>query len=294
MMSAISAGYLLLSYLLVGFKTDQLFLIGLVNTLYFATPVTRKLVLSFAAFIVFWVVFDYMKAFPNYLVNEVRIESLYNLEKSWFGIGYQGEMLTPNEFMARHTHVVVDVLSGLFYLSWVPVPIGLTIWFFFTRKPEAIHLSFTFLLVNLVGFMLYYLYPAAPPWYVQDHGFAFNAATPGSAAGLTRFDEALGIHLFRSMYEKSSNVFAAMPSLHAAYPVVALFYSLRNKPGIASIFIAFSMVGIWGSAVYSNHHYILDVIGGVSCALVGIGLYWLLYNHAGFFRRFTDGFIRRI
>lgn len=293
-MAVISAGYLLLSYLLVGFKTDQLFLTVLVNGLYFASAVTRKLLLSFTAFIIFWVVFDYMKAFPNYAMKPVNIEALYNAEKHWFGIFYQGEVLTPNEFFAEHTHVAADVLSGIFYLSWVPVPIGLTMYFFFRNRPQAIHLSFTFLLVNLIGFVLYYLYPAAPPWYVKDYGFEFIKNTPGNAAGLSRFDEALGIHLFQSMYEKSSNVFAAMPSLHAAYPLVTLFYGLKNKLGKVNVLIGLSALGIWSSAVYSGHHYVLDILSGMLCAVIGIGLYQWLYRRKGLFHKMINGFIRLI
>ena len=47
---AISAAYLAISYYMVGFKTDQLFLIGLFNLLYFLSPVTRKFILGFSIF----------------------------------------------------------------------------------------------------------------------------------------------------------------------------------------------------------------------------------------------------
>jgi len=61
-----SVGYLLLSYLLIGFKSDQLVLVGLFNFMYYLSAVTRKFILGFTVFIVFWFIFDYMKAFPIY------------------------------------------------------------------------------------------------------------------------------------------------------------------------------------------------------------------------------------
>jgi len=79
-----SALYLLISATLIGFKTDQLVLIAIFNTCYFASAVTRKLIIGFSVFIVFWIIFDYMKAFPNYHYNTVSIGQLYQAEKNIF------------------------------------------------------------------------------------------------------------------------------------------------------------------------------------------------------------------
>ncbi|MDO6388652.1 phosphatase PAP2 family protein [Pontibacter sp. BT731] len=277
-LAALSVGYLLLSYLLVGFKTDQLFLIGLANALYFATPITRKFITGFSVFIVFWVLYDYMKAFPNYWFNAVHIEDLYNAEKVVFGIRDGGIILTPNEYWQLNSHTFLDVLSGIFYLSWVPVPLAFAGFLFFWNRQQFVYFSLTFLLVNLLGFVVYYLYPAAPPWYVQLHGFEFIATTPGNTAGLVRFDAFFGVTVFHSLYVKGSNVFAAMPSLHSAYPLIVLYYALKNKLGIvAKVLFTIITVGIWFAAVYTSHHYVLDVLAGIVCATCGILLFnWLV------------------
>lgn len=283
-----SLAYLILSYFIVGFKTDQLFLVVLMMTLFFASPQTKKILIVCMPYIVFWIIFDYMKAFPNYNYNKVSIEALYEAEKNLFGFFYRGHLVTPNEYFAVQNNTILDVLSGLFYLSWVTVPIFLTIYFLYTKKREAIHLPVAFLLVNLIGFTLYYLYPAAPPWYVAKYGFNFIKNTPGSAAGLIRFDNALGIRLFQSMYEKSSNVFAAMPSLHSAYPLVALYFAFKKRLYIISVIIGLTACGIWFSAVYTAHHYLLDVLGGVVCAVVGTALYEVLYAKQPSFRKIIN------
>ncbi|MCJ8165973.1 MULTISPECIES: phosphatase PAP2 family protein [Pontibacter] len=273
--AALSVGYLLLSYLLVGFKSDQLVLVGLANALYFATPITRKFITGFSIFIVFWVLYDYMKAFPNYWFNAVHIKDLYNAEKAVFGIRDGGAILTPNEFWQLHSHTFLDVLSGIFYLSWIPVPLAFAGFLFFWNRQQFVYFSLTFLLVNLLGFVVYYLYPAAPPWYVQLHGFDFIAETPGNTAGLVRFDEFFGIKVFYSLYAKGSNVFAAMPSLHSAYPLIVLYYALKNRlEVVAKVLFTIITGGIWFAAVYTSHHYVLDVLAGIVCATTGI----LLFN----------------
>ena len=128
----------------------------------------------------------------------------------------------------------------------------------------------------MIGIAIYYLYPAAPPWYVEDYGFELHMNTPGNAAGLLRFDEFFGISLFSNMYEKNANVFAAIPSLHAAFPVILLYFGLKKKLKYASLLFLVILVGIWFAAVYTFHHYFIDVLIGGMSALLAIGLYELL------------------
>lgn len=122
--------------------------------------------------------------------------------------------------------------------------------------------------MNLLGWSVWFLYPAAPPWYVDHYG-------PGPAlldvvsspAGLARVDAWLGVPLATDFYAKSANVFGALPSLHVAYAtlVAHVSWSLRGWPRFATICFALSMAF---SAVYLRHHYILDVLAGAVLALL--------------------------
>lgn len=270
-MLGLSVGYLLLSRYLIGFRSEQIVLLVLTNGFYFFSDATRRFITAFSIFIVYWILFDYMKAFPNYNYNTVHIRSLYDLEKSVFGISSGLSVLTPNEFWIKHQNPFLDVMSGLFYLTWIPLPLSLAGYLFFKNRPMFFTFAFTFLLVNLIGFVIYYLYPAAPPWYSQLYGFEFIANTPGNTAGLSRFDSFFDVGIFKSIYSKSSNVFAAMPSLHSSYPLIALYYAVKSKISLPlTIIIGITMPGIWFAAVYTSHHYVLDVLAGISCAIVGI------------------------
>lgn len=292
--TTISVSYLLLSKLLIGFKTEQLILVGIFNLLFYVSFKTRKFITGFSVFIVFWIVFDYMKAFPNYLYNTIHIESLYNAEKTLFGIHVQNQVLTPNEFWQQHTHTFLDIISGFFYLCWVPVPLFFAGFLFFSgRRKQFMYFALTFLFVNLIGFAGYYIYPAAPPWYVQQYGFKFIAHTPGNTAGLHRFDDFFHAGIFNALYAKSSNVFAAMPSLHSAYPLITLYYGIKNRLGKINILFAIIMVGIWFAAVYSSHHYLLDVLAGIGCAIIGILVFQkLIVPNKSFQKIFIKKFVR--
>jgi membrane-associated phospholipid phosphatase len=290
----ISIAYLSLSWALVGLKTDQLVLVGIFNLLFFFTPTTRKFVTGFSIFIVYWIIFDYMKAFPNYKYNAVHIADLYEYEKHLFGVSINGKLLTPNEYWRINSNTVLDIAGGIFYLCWIPVPLAFAAWLFFRDKKQFLYFSMTFVLVNILGFVVYYAYPAAPPWYVQYHGFQFVASTPGNTAGLVRFDNYFHAGIFKAIYSKGSNVFAAMPSLHSSYPVIVLYYGLKNRLGVVNIFFAIVMLGIWFTAVYAGHHYILDVIAGIACAFAGIAIFNFLVQKVQFFRTFIQNYQKAI
>jgi hypothetical protein len=274
--SLLSIAYLAFSTFLIGYKPDELTLVIIFNVLFYASAITRKFILGFTIFIVYWIIFDYMKAFPNYNYNPVHIAELYNAEKHLFGIHFNGKLLTPNEYWLANSNTFIDVVSGLFYLCWIPVPLGFAAYLFFKNKKQFLNFSLTFVLVNILGFIVYYTYPAAPPWFVQYHGFHFIPLTMGNTAGLARFDAYFHAGIFKNIYTKGSNVFAAMPSLHSSYPVIVLYYGLKNRLGLANIFFAIVTVGIWFTAVYASHHYVLDVLAGITCSALGITLYNVL------------------
>ena len=261
--------------LFIGFRPEHIFMAILIGGLFFLAPASRRLVVALIPFALFGISYDWMNLLPNYEVNPVDVRGLYETEKSLFGISSGENVLTPNEFFALHTHPVMDFLAGVFYLCWVPLPIFYGLWVYFSgRSFDYLRFALVFLLVNLIGFAGYYIHPAAPPWYVAMHGFEAIPGTPGSVAGLARFDEMTGLSIFHGLYERNANVFAAMPSLHSAYTFVAFIYSLIiHSSRVWKCILGIVTLGIWFTAVYTSHHYILDVCGGILCSLLAVFLF---------------------
>ena len=278
----------------VGFRPEHPLLAILVTALFCLHPQTKKLVIALMPFVVFAVSYDWMNICPNYKVNPIDVQGLYEAEKSLFGISTASGVLTPNEYFNIHNCSFMDFWAGVFYLCWVPVPIlfGLSLYF---TKQRAVYLRFAlvFLFVNLIGFCGYYIHPAAPPWYVMKYGFETILNTPGDVAGLGRFDAMTGLGIFDFLYSRNSNVFAAVPSLHSAYMVIAFYYSLKAKyPNWLRFIFGVIMFGIWFTAIYSAHHYVIDAILGAGCAVLGIFLFekvllkWSPFNR--FIQRYTQ------
>lgn len=264
-----SAAYFGWFWYFVGLRTEHVALYFFILLMYYAHLAARRFVLAFGAFIAYWIIYDSLRVIPNYEVNPIHVAEPYNLEKAWFGLNTpEGRIIWCEYFKAHHT-AFWDVVTGLFYLNWVPVPLLFAGWLLRRRKVYFLKFSYAFLFTNLAGFCIYYLYPAAPPWYVEQYGFEVIHGTPGNAAGLLEFDRLLGIHIFADMYQKNANVFAAIPSLHSAYPVLCLLYGWRLKKPWLNVLFSIFVAGIWFSAVYSRHHYIIDVLLGGTVAAFG-------------------------
>jgi membrane-associated phospholipid phosphatase len=85
-----------------------------------------------------------------------------------------------------------------------------------------------------------------------------------------------------------------MPSLHAAYPAIVLFYGLKYRAKWFNLLFAVVMVGIWFAAVYNSHHYVLDILAGIGCAVVGIAAFQLAVKRNARVQRWMAGFVKII
>ena len=262
----------------MGLRVEHLTSLTLFIVLFFIGKTTRNLVLGFGFFILYAILYDSLRVWPNSQFNPVHVVEPFNLEKKLFGLNLNGTEVIPNEYLYANKSDLKDFIAGAFYLTWVPLPLIFGVYLFFKNKKLLVHFSFAFLLTNLVGFIIYYLYPAAPPWYKLMHGDIVDFTISGSAAGLVDFDNIIGVPIFQNMYTRNSNVFAAIPSLHAAYPVVLFYFGLKNKVRWMYILFFIDILGIWYGAVYTLHHYIIDLLLGGLCAIIAIFIYEKVFN----------------
>jgi len=262
--------YLGCIFLSMGIRSDHLLLLSVLSVLYFLSEGTHRFIIGLFPIILSWWILDAIRLIPSYWFNEVHIQDLYEAELNIFGISKQGIKLTPNHFLQQYNSTFLHLLTGFTYLMWIPIPCILCLILYFKSKKNLLPFTICFLLTNLVGIVLYYLYPAAPPWYVDAFGFEFHAQTQGSAARLSQFDLITGLSVFEGIYAKSFNVFGAVPSLHSAFPVVSFFYARKAKLQLPSYALFIYMWLTWFTAVFTNHHYVIDVLLGIFCAILSI------------------------
>ncbi len=261
--------YLLFVNILIGWRTDHYLFFALVFFTILSHKYTFRFFTALSAFAFFWIIYDALRVYPNFLFRPVHVIQPYEIEVKLFGIRLAESLLSPCEWLAAHQHDLLTVFAGISYLAWVPIPMIFALYLWYKKDIGLYHFTYGFLLTNIVGFMIYYLYPAAPPWYFFQYGNVVDHTIPSSPALLAEFDRIFNISVFTDMYTKNSNVFAAIPSLHSAYPFISLLYAIKLRHNLFIWIFSVLSVGIWFAAVYSQHHYVIDVILGVFCALVG-------------------------
>ncbi len=261
-----------------GTRPEHFLLAGLMLHLVVWSDATRRFMRGMLPFYLFWVSYELMhitQPLVRYL--HVHVEEPYFFDRTFFGIHAAGGVLTPNEFFRLHHWPWVDLLTGTAYIVFVYWSIGFAAYLTILRRDGAgrallARFGWTFLLMNVAGFATYYVYPAAPPWYVADFGLgAANMAAHSSSAGAARWDALTGIPYFANFYGRSADVFGAIPSLHVTYPLLTFLYGLELRKrwlDVAS-FALFLLVCF--AAVYLDHHYLLDVLLGILYTLVAYG-----------------------
>jgi inositol phosphorylceramide synthase catalytic subunit len=265
--------YLFWCAFVVDVRVDHLIFYLLISSMMLISKTTRNFALGFSFFSIFWIMYDGLRVLPNYIVNSVHIIQPYNLEKILFGVNIEGKVLTPNEFFSNYNFQSLDVITALFYLTWVPIPLALAFYLFLYNREMLLKFTGCYLLANLVGFIGYYSYPAAPPWYFEQYGDVLDLTVKSNAAGLLRFDKIINYPLFENLYQKNSNVFAAIPSMHSAYPVIAWYWARKQKLKWFKYIIFIDILGIWFSAIYTFHHYVIDVMFGLFVAVISIFIF---------------------
>jgi len=268
---ALSVLYLAVVLALGGPGPEHFLLVGISLVLALWNDSSRKLALVGLPYLLYALVYDSMRWYADYIRSPIiHVHEPYEFDLRWFGI----HGLTPNEWLQRHTSRVLDFLCGLAYTPMFFIGESILLSIYFLAKGQvrrAERFVWTFVIANFVGFSFYYIYPAAPPWYVSDHGFVVDLAVRASPAGAIRFDHLIGIPLMQGFYGKSADVFGAIPSLHVVYPFLAVVYGwqLRRFRWVA---LAYFLL-VCFAAVYLNHHYLLDIFLGLGIALAVMGVF---------------------
>ncbi|MGF1431567.1 phosphatase PAP2 family protein [Kitasatospora sp. LaBMicrA B282] len=143
----------------------------------------------------------------------------------------------------------------------------------FTRL-LALYLALTF-----AGFATYILYPADPPWLTAQNGHLPDLTRVVSDV-LTQS----GLPRAGSIFENGSqfdNDVAAMPSLHAAYPMLLALFFWPTAGRKLRVLLAAYPLAMAFTLVYGAEHFVIDVLmGWLYAAAVYYGLSRVLDRRA--------------
>ncbi len=269
--------YLVVARLTFGTRPEQVVLCGLLAVSAAWSAGTRRFARGMMPFLLMGMVYDCLRLL-NPLVSRlsVWVAGPYHLEKALFGLGSGANRMTFNELFARHHWQIADLACGFAYMVYLYVAVGFAVVIALAGRRHERLLSrygWTFFFVNVAAFATYCVCPTAPPWYVAAHGLGpVDVHAAPSPAALVRFDALVGVPYFAEFYRRSADVFGSIPSLHCAYPLVVFLYARElGRRWLSALLLGFYLLVVF-SAVYLQHHYVLDALLGTLYALGGYAI----------------------
>jgi hypothetical protein len=159
-----------------------------------------------------------------------------------------------------------DYLAWLTYMShfFTSFIVAGVLW----KRDHARFRRFIALFVGLtfLGYLTYLLYPAMPPWL---------ASNTGNIAGITRIIPVMwnhvGVHGASALFtggNRFDNNIAAMPSLHAAYPMLLLLFFWGKARTPLRIILVSYVLAMAFTLVYTGEHFVIDEFVGWTYAIV--------------------------
>lgn len=226
-------------------------------------PVVRVLL---ASFLVMWgILYASAPKIPTDIRPEIDVYSLYQFD-------YVFLHYLPSTYLAELECAFLDVLGAIAYTLHSVWPVTFLVYMvIFKRRDLILPYVNCFGIVCFVALITQLVTPTAPPWYYYKYGFAradYNMT--GDPAGLLRVDERFDIRFYRNMFDSSPVVFGSFPSLHCGWPTILalIVFFDTNLPKFLK-WISVGYVAFVGLAVmYLQHHYFVDVFGGVFYSVV--------------------------
>ena len=217
----------------------------------------------------FWLVIPLVSYLILFLLHK-KIQLILGLKCEKNFIVYLDELIFGANgylLMGSIQHWSLDFLCATLYLTHYILPFMFLVYLRFYKKESKNYLKFivSYGMVNFVCVIIQYLVPTPPPWLLS------NARIINPEANFVNIDALLHINLFKRIYSNSPLVCGAFPSVHTAWPTVILFL----RPWISTGFSRLHVILIGFAAVYSGHHYFIDVLFGfaVACLFTNLSIF---------------------
>jgi len=246
----------------------------------YAFRIGPLVLLLIGPFVVLFLSYDALRPLAPFLAPHVHYWPMINFDR-WLGHG-----TVPTVWLQHHLyHGYLTWYDYYFYALYtchflIPIVVAILV---YKRAPQDYsRYVAAFLLLSYVGFITYIVFPAAPPWMAADLGLIPHVTQIVNNVWL-----ALGVQDFPTLLSKlSPNQVAAVPSLHAAYPMLVILVVRRSFGWRAAAALVWYPLSMWFGIVYMAEHYVFDALVGIAYAIIAYGLTnWLFDRYAARVRR---------
>jgi membrane-associated phospholipid phosphatase len=188
---------------------------------------------------------------------------LASLDRMLFD-GYQPTLVLQAAVGGLSDADVFEDLGSVVYTTHFLLPIAVGAWLW--TKDRGAFRTFGITLVVLCGlaFATYVVAPTAPPWLAQPSSVRHLIEDTIQRSGVPA-------SLIWMYSHHDYNLYAAFPSLHAGFPVVAAAAAWRQSRKVGVMLWVWAAI-VWFAVVYLGEHYASDVIGGAVYAAIAIAI----------------------
>jgi PAP2 superfamily len=160
--------------------------------------------------------------------------------------------LALNRWLVAH-QALATILSYYYDNAHFIVTFGLLGWLWWKRADIYRPLRSTLVLINVIGLIVFWRYPVAPPRMLVADGFTDVVAASGTIGSW-----------HTGSLASDANQLAAMPSLHIAWAVWCSFalWQISPRTWVRALALVYPCVTAF-AVLATGNHYVLDLIGGL-------------------------------
>jgi hypothetical protein len=251
-------------------RATQLLII-ITASLAFTIGTTTGPLRVFADWVPFFVLlygYDYSRGAADTLGFKVRIEEIYNIELSWFGWLFDGQI--PTVWLQQRLYDPDQIawwesLVALVYVSHFFVPWAIVGVLYVKNRDQWAKFARRVVSISFAALITYIFIPAAPPWLAAREGLSEPIERIA-----TRGWELIGLPIagqIISLGQGVVNQVAAIPSLHAGMTVTITLFFWARVSLMFKAFLIFYIALMFFALVFGGEHYIFDAILGAGYAV---------------------------
>jgi len=199
----------------------------------------------------------------NNLLGPILPPAHYDPQLAFDRLLFGGQVLAvrlQHAFYVPGRPHVWDWLAMVVYSSHFFVPTLGAVTLRFRRRAQFRPYIARFATLTTLGFLTYIAFPAVPPWLASQRGFV-----PPIHRIVRELWYAIGRPDIASLFAGSNvyaNDVAALPSLHAAYPLLLAIFLWRGASRLQRVLLAAYVPAMAIVLAYFGEHYVFDVLLG--------------------------------
>ena len=231
----------------IWFSPDQFFVFALVGAVFIGRA--QVFFRDWFPFILFYLGYEFLRGLVPDFSKNVHIFPMINMDKFIFGfiptVKFQSLFYNP-QHLQWYDYVAVTL-----YICHFVTPMAVGYFFWLKNRVLFKRFSLGILGVSYASFITYIIFPAMPPWMASNFGYIPPIKEVTGVVMAHFFNTSVSLPSVYSLF--GGNPVAAMPSLHAALPLMVFYFLWSWNKKVGLLFIPY-VLGFDISEQFRRNH----------------------------------------